>query len=544
MYSHLDFVKGTFETQYAPYSWKSTHTQWDLEQQYQKCREEIARLEKPTVKDYQRILKNLFISVKDYHVGVTFFSTERSGLPFSVKSASGKYFISYVDEEKIRGRPLKVGDELLTFNGRPIHALIQEIRKRELGDHPNETDQALAEILLTGRASALGHRVERGEVSLAVRKKETNKIKTCTLPWAYVSEQISEIPLSPQRGAITAMAAKTPVSLPYQKEGLKSFFQREMVAFVWDKLPMQLNNPHLLGAYKSFVPPLGRKIWESPDDSAFYAYIFQMPNRERIGYVRIPHYQGDQEEFEQFRDIIARMEMQTEALVIDQLNNPGGGLFHLYALASTLTDQPLATPKHRLMLTQADVNLAVNIMSAIDAVADDESAQQSFGESVQGYPVDERFIELTRQFCDLIIEEWNAGNLYTKPTFLFGVDEVIPDKVVRYTKPILLLVNNLCFSCGDFFPAILQDNQRATVMGTRTAGAGGYVMGISTPNHLGVSGFSMTASIAERMDHQCLEDLGVTPDVIYEWTEVDLQENYAPYINAIHSQLQTLIKKG
>ena len=129
-------------------------------------------------------------------------------------------------------------------------------------------------------------------------------------------------------------------------------------------------------------------------------------------------------------------------------------------------------------------------------------------------------------FCNFIVDEWNAGHQLTDPYFLYNINHINPHPSARYTKPILVLINSLDISCGDFFPAILQDNKRAPLFGTRTAGAGGYVRPASYPNRFGVDLFRYTGSIAERVDKNPIENLGVTPDIFYSLSEEDLQGNY------------------
>jgi C-terminal processing protease CtpA/Prc len=149
-----------------------------------------------------------------------------------------------------------------------------------------------------------------------------------------------------------------------------------------------------------------------------------------------------------------------------------------------------------------------------------------------------------KEFCHFLIHQWDNGNIFSDPTYLFGVDEIRPHPRYRYNKPIVLLINSLDFSGGDFFPAILQDNKRAVVLGTRTAGAGGYVLTTEYPNHSGIKHFIMTGSLAKRIDQKPIENLGVTPDIHYELTPDDVQGDYKEYVSAILDAVEKIAPKA
>src|SRR5262249_29962176 len=143
-----------------------------------------------------------------------------------------------------------------------------------------------------------------------------------------------------------------------------------------------------IGADKSFIPNLGKVLWRPNADNPFHAYLYLTADGQKVGYVRIPHYIGGDYSAEKFSEIIDQFENTSAALVIDQVNNPGGSIFYMYALASMLSDKPLVVPKHKETLTQQDVLSAVEIEEQLTKVVDDEQAVELIGETIGGYPVD------------------------------------------------------------------------------------------------------------------------------------------------------------
>jgi len=312
-------------------------------------------------------------------------------------------------------------------------------------------------------------------------------------------------------------------------------------------------NPFMIGARKSFVPRLGKVLWRSDEDSHFDAYIFETKDGKKKGYIRIAAYDGDYAEVREFAKIIEKFQAETDALVIDQVSNPGGSLFYLYALASHLTDKPLVAPLHHLIIGEAEAHQSADLLLKLvrdsKSVKKDEPKKKKLkaGEEEEppnagGYPITGKFMQLMVRSAQFILKSFNAGSRYTDLIHISGVADIdpAPKAEERYTKPILLLTNALDFSGGDFFPAIMQDNKRATILGVRTAGAGGIVKSYAV-NQFGIDHLSATSSLAERPSGQPIENFGVTPEIPYEITARDLRTGFAEYRWKIIKALQGLI---
>jgi hypothetical protein len=200
-----------------------------------------------------------------------------------------------------------------------------------------------------------------------------------------------------------------------------------------------------------------------------------------------------------------------------------------------------------MKITQKDVLIAHQILDIIEMIQEgiDLAAFDLFGdEEFEENPIDYQKLLFLKAFFEFTIQEWDENRTLTNPTHLEGCDWINPHAEYRYTKPILMLINELDFSGGDFMPAMMQDNKRAILFGARTSGAGGFVSQASFPNNNGIVGFSYTGSIAERPETLLkIENLGVTPDIVYSLTVDDLQNGYQSYKNAVNEAVQTLLKK-
>ena len=538
MMRDLDSLHNTFASKYAPAEWKKTFADWDLETQIFQAKAQMSLMNPPSIKGYQKAIRTFLQSTKDYHVSVHFWSTEYATLPLRVsESTSGAYYVTAVDSSRLpEGVQISVGETLQEFDGRPVQDVIQEIKAIEIGDASPATDQGLAEIALTTRDGSSGMDVPNGPVTLTFLSRESGEPQTVELEWEYQWEFIKDPPLA-------ALSPEDP-RLAYN-HGNHSFFKKKMTFPRYEhslsRLPQLNSDPNALGEKTSYVPSLGRELWHSRNRDLFDAYIFVAPSGKLVGYLRIPHYSGGPEWTEEFGSVVDFMDRYTDALVIDQVNNPGGSVLYLYSLLAHLANEPLAVPTHRMTLTQEDVFFAIQNLYAVDGISSDYEARQVFGNTLDGYEVDLEFAQQMKKYFYFTIDEWNAGRLFTTPGYLYGIDAISPHRRERYTKPILLLVNHLCFSGGDFLPAILQDNQRATIMGTRTAGAGGYVNECTFANPFSLGSVSYTASIAERADSNPIENLGVTPDITYDLKEEDFLNGFSSFKDAILETVETLL---
>lgn len=527
MLADLDTLRGIFYARYAPAGWKQELYGWDLDAEIQKAKDKVSAADSMTVKEYQRLVKTMLNSAKDYHVEGFFATNEAAIIPLGLTEAEGRYFITYIDHKAFPAGslPFREGDELTGFDGKSMTAAMAELAASLGMDNVPHSDRGLLAESFFARGAENGYTVPSGPAVLTVRRADGSAVEV-PLQWAYFKDWVSPQPF------VTAKAAAAAMPLDWS-------------------LLMLADQPSADGrgniaARDGFLPPPGDLIWEASPDSAFRAYIYRAPGGKRVGFVRVPTFQVSDPEknVAEFAKLVEIFNAGTDALVIDETNNPGGYVFYMYALASMLTDRPLTLPMYRLTMTQNDAMQTAFLLRRAErtTVETDADAQKFLGmTSLVGYPVDLAYFKEKIAHYKDYLASWEAGETLSRPLYLDGLRQVQPHASARYTKPLVVLTNELDISCGDFFPAMLQDNGRAVIFGERTAGAGGSINFVDyPPNLLGINRLRLTATIAVRPNGQPLENLGVTPDLPYRVTADDVQNGYRGYAAALNAAIAGL----
>jgi len=577
MIQDLDTVKYSMEIKYAPKEWKQTYLGWNLESAYNDAKAQIYGSNTITSKDYQKILLNFLKSPRDYHVNALFFSTEWSFATLSVKKVGDQFYLSdteafkdlsmeeilWIDDMDAIDQPeqyeqaflnLTAGDELIAIDNVPVNDAVEKIINEQFCGNNTETGYALAAKTLFQKQGIRGEDSPSGTFTITVRHKQDDSIRTYTLPWFHAPEKILNKSISTLKPKSTP-SKKQELLSRHLKKDFKVHLAEDLLTT--ERKMRKLGKPSIKSAFsddftdedtdyreKGFLPPLGRILWETDESDELYAYLYQNQSGKKIGYIYLPTFSYNYEAedvIDTLAAILKHFNRQSDALVLDITNNPGGNLLFTYGVLSLLTDKPLSALPEQEILIQEDVYQALMMYASIkDYQAlgfSDEDA------TLWGYPCDETVDQSIMDYCLKIVSTWQEGKTITDPIYCYGIEKVMPHPRVRYTKPILLLINELDFSCADLFPAILQDNGRATLFGKQTAGAGGSVRGYSHTSTFGVMQYSLTGSIAYRKNGNPLENLGVTPDISYDLTVRDLRDNYADYINAVNQEAAKLITR-
>ncbi|SCA63386.1 Uncharacterized protein TC_0248 [Chlamydiales bacterium SCGC AG-110-P3] len=551
MLSDIDTMHNLFSYRYAPVEWKEHFASWTLEEATERAKERVMTLRKPTAKEFHRILRDFCYSMKDYHVGILFCSTESAHLPFDVMSAEGRYFISYIDHSKVSSSqfPFQVGDEILYFNHTPIGQVVDELIVTEERGATQETDQRKAENILTHRLGFMGHMVPSGRIKVTGRDSD-GRMHAAKLQWSYTPERIDTHYTHLEDPGSRVTMAQVLNQEEQQGELRQRFYSyAEMknpeVEFLRKLSPESCQSAHSAGDREGFLPELGDIVWQSKGKDLFHAYISVTPAGQRIGYVRVPTYMPSKGAEKAFGNLIARFEADTDLLIFDQMNNSGGSVLYGYNLLSMLVNEATPLPKDRMKLTQKKIHSLLEDSDWFSSIKNDKEAQWYLGKYFLGVSVTYELVKQMKIFTEVMIDEWNSGKSMTEPVHngLFG-DAVYPHPTHCYSKPILCLINEQDFSMADQIPAILQDTERAVLMGTRTAGAGGSVEDDENPDlFFGVWSISYTVSIGERTNGgDPIENLGVEPDVPYSLTVEDLQNNFSPFVSAIQEQVSVMLE--
>lgn len=465
--------------------------------------------------DYYYTVKRFVASFQDGHFGVQIPSSYRATLPFMGDLIEGRVLVDNVLPEAFNGRVgLQRGDEILAINGRPVADVMAELRGYT-GWGSVKTADRFSAFLLSVRSARVIPVPKAPEVNLTVRLVGTQQVVDVSTVWTYTGAHPESISTSSDTSAAFTEGGLFMDSPATDNEVESRFFNlslRSHLANAFDEQRVGLSFWCSPGT-RIALPEGAQIIMQQP----FLAYYYPT-EKGNIGYLRIPHYSfGAPNIIENYKYAISILEENTVGLVIDQDHNCGGSVSQLGNIVSLFIDRPVENAMFQFVANKANY---LEFSSYLNVL----------------HPHTLFYAQL-EDIVKKIEKGWRAGNFLSEK---FSLQHIEPSHM-RYTKPIIVLADEMAGSGGDAFPALMQGYGLAKILGSKTGGLGGSVAGIP-PMPFSLLNVNMTRSLFYHPDGTAIENNGVDPDIAYTPTVEDFSNAYVNYRQFYTQKILELVK--
>jgi hypothetical protein len=456
-----------------------------------------------TNRNFYYMLGRLIAEYRDSHFSVMIPSKLRASLGFSVDLIEGRVLVDEVTSYSGR-YALSKGDEIVTVDGIPATVVVEELMAYVSSGYEVTRRRAAAMALTQRNGSRMP--VPRGNIALGIRKSgDAASVDTVNLAWNVTGNAFDES-LTQDRRATNYL----------QDFQLSIVPEMKSLLFADAEQSFRCN-----GRTRAKIPEGAVMIQEKPF-VAYYHPVDHKGRRINIGYLRIPHYHPASdnpdsspndpaiydEYYARYEYSVAELEHHTDGLIIDQDHNCGGSVDYLERLVGLFMDKPYPGLRFSFLATKQEL---VDFSAELDGMMQQSMSYKYF-----------------KSVVDMMRNSWEKGEPMTPITTFMGDHLRRPNPEYRYSKPIVMLIDELSGSGGDAFPAILKGLGRAKLLGTRTMGAGGHVVE-QTPLYHSAVGMRMTKSLFFRPDGVPVENNGAEPDFPYTPTRNDFLNGYTDY---------------
>ncbi len=495
------------KSSYGPLRFKETDQGISVESLRAKYLE-LAR-ETKSNSEFYYLLGRLIAEFRDSHFSVNIPSRMRASLGFSVDLVEGKVLVDKIITYK-GPYTLAKGDEIVTVDGAPVATAVEGLMSYVSSGFEG-TRRRTAAMMLTQRNGARVP-VPRGSITIGVRKSDASMgIDTVSIPWIVDGSPLDE--------KFTESLVRAPAN---GGPGYLKNFQLDVVSEMRGLLFADAEQSfRCSGSTRTKIPEDAVMIQESPFVAYYHPVSAHDGHTVNIGYLRIPHYMpsidnpgseptadGFREYYSRYEFAVAELEAHTDGLIIDQDHNCGGSVDYLESLVGLFMDKPYPGLQFSFLATKQEY---LEFSQELDHMVPQSLLYKYF-----------------KSVTDLMRKSWERGEAMTPKTSFFGDQLHAPNPSTRYTKPIVMLIDELSGSGGDAFPSIMQGLGRAKLLGTRTMGAGGHVVAAAPLYHSAV-GMRITKSLFYRPDGVAVENNGAVPDFDYAPTRNDFMNGYADY---------------
>lgn len=515
-------VIGLFERGYAPRLWKEelfdTSFQSRSDELLDWAGQDISDL------DFYGKIGEYVADFHDSHTSHAFPSTLLASLPFDVDEVEERIIVTSVDDELSE---LRAGDELISLCGEDPEDELSKIMPY-VGEGNPRAEMRLATTFLTRRGQWTLPHVPQGKCTVTFKSRSDGSLNDVEMEWNVEGHEMAELNNPPPQ-ALKSTKVKTQ-TISYTSMNI---LEQSRIRIH----PLRDRMQHLRwGDPKPFIT-----LWDSFEErkaEPFLIGTFEIEDK-KIGFIRIHAYSGldPKAAIRELAQEIPYLEDNTEALVIDQTGNAGGSVCFGLDIASFFFTTPQKELHDRWRANRDNLTYF------------EMTAEMSENEN-------DRI--LAEEIAENMREAMKRGDVLTDHFPICNHDGVFQPYTNElaggpwtYTKPVLLLIDELAASAGDYFPALMQDLGRVVTFGKSTIGAGGAIKFIGQTIGYSEIQLSLTISLGWRepaielpngLTTHYIENVGVMPDIEYDITVDDVVNGYLDYRDAVDLSVLSLIK--
>jgi hypothetical protein len=553
-----DFTQlaATYAKNYAPYEWKVLTQNFDL----YKVKKWIDRV-KASKDDleFMDICVEYVASLNDAHDSVQFQSDFTADLGFAVDLYDGVYLIDYINRSQLRttAYPFAIGDELVSIDGVATEKWVQANAKYAIAANARSTARFTADMITYRPQAYIPGAVNLPDRATVVVKRQSGTEETYNIPWAKsgtplyavgpvpglnfnearkarrevvrraveeteTSEPEMDIPLKP-----TPLPALSRLRLPDSKvrPGMKEILKLESV-------------PPVFAFPTGFTQRLGRSGFD------YFSSGVYTTGGLKVGYIRVPTFQPSSSSaaLNQFVTEIAYMQANTDGLIVDVMRNLGGDGCYAEQMLSYIMPQKFRTIGYEIRATAYWVNAISGELAYLEDIGADAWMIRTLQALLDG--IQQAYTENRGRTGPIPICDWSLD-----------IDPAVDrsGKVIAYSKPIMMVTDEISVSAAEMFAAVFQDNERGIVYGMRTMGGGGNVAEFEGTT-FSEAYVTVTQSLMNRKNPivtsdfpaaPYVENIGVRPDIQADYmTKDNLLNRGKTFADAMFAAAVNYIKNG
>jgi C-terminal processing protease CtpA/Prc len=524
----LEQVFTLIRTLYGPYEYKQARYGYSIADLEEEARSRLAA--QPGDDGFYTAANWFLTRLNDGHVGLD--ASPRSNpvtsyeIGILVQPVDGKALVAEVFDPSLADRGIEYGDEILSVDGlTPFEYLDAALEIDAIANDLTNEHLILRAFLRPGFSERL--RPTAPTAHVVVRKADGTEFSR-DLVWHELQEDTVEFPtldaVMPALRQPSFMLHKLRALTAHAKGSLATigavepFFYTPATTAAFDITPV-VPSSDTLARYELDPASL-------PDIfAALYSYEGRSFLLIRQSSYNPPTYEDIDTYLQYYRAIMDQYDGFVDGLVVDQTHNPGGYIDYCSNFARLFTATPIQTFVEALNTDRPWINDLREYARLIDPTL---STEESLAYELQ---------------ASIVEQAYDAGEGISRPLPWNPDTTLPPDESYVWTKPVIVLVDELAGSCGDAFPMLISNNHVAPLFGRRTMGLGGNVEPFGPLSNSDATLYLTRGLFTTHRDDETypasvfVENNGVQPDIEHVISVDDFRAGFIEYMTHFSQEL-------